>query len=381
MTPRSAVPRGQTPVIVDRQSGKNQLGMRAVYLVQLWRSGPGFGMDDNDSRIASAMKSSWRSQLPSCPEARSVQFVLSAAVLRCRCSPLGPGGNRDGHPKLANVLWQSPGAASATQPEEVVMRMRMLLLCSVLGLIAMAAPGATLANAVVASTCSGGPIPGGTYGTFTVTGNCFAANGANVQINGDLIIAPGAILNDHAAESFRGAQMHITGNVLVGAGAVLGLGYNAPEATLGPDTVGGSIIANQPLTLYVGNVTIGGSLTSSGGGLKSTSVEDFRNFPIKDNSIGGNLVVQGWRGGWFGVIRNHVGGSVIVVNNVSQSNPETGPGVDPDSTEIMGSFGAPQTIGGSLICFGNVPAAQVNPTDGGVKNIVAGSKVGECANL
>jgi hypothetical protein len=47
----------------------------------------------------------------------------------------------------------------------------------------------------------------------------------------------------------------------------------------------------------------------------------------------------------------------------------------------MGSFGAPQTIGGSLICFGNVPAAQVNPTDGGVKNVVAGSKVGECANL
>ena len=90
------------------------------------------------------------------------------------------------------------------------------------------------------------------------------------------------------------AQVHITGNVKVGKGAVLGLGYNAPEGALGPDTVGGSIAAGQPLTLYMGSVTVGGTVRSNGGG------EPGRNFPIKDNTIDGSLVFKGWRGLWIG---------------------------------------------------------------------------------
>ena len=49
--------------------------------------------------------------------------------------------------------------------------------------------------------------------------------------------------------------------------------------------------------------------------------------------------------------------------------------MDPDSSEVMGSaFGPvsiPQTIRGNLICQGNVPAAQVNPLDGGAKTSLA----------
>lgn len=266
---------------------------------------------------------------------------------------------------------------------------RLVVLAAAVALLAMALPGAALA-APGPGTCSGGTMAAGTYSGFTVTGTCTIAYGANVQINGDLMIAPGASLDDHGAEMWMHAQMHVTGSVYVGKGAVLGLGWNSPqgEGSLGPDTVGGSIIASQPLAMQVGQVTIGGNLISNGGGVVSLSAADARNFPVEDNVIGGNLIVQGWHGGWFGVIRNTVDGNVIVAHVVSLSNRDTGPGMDPDSTEIMGSdlsaFGGPiipQTIGGNLICHDNVPAAQINPLDGGAPNFVGGKALGECAGL
>jgi hypothetical protein len=272
---------------------------------------------------------------------------------------------------------------------------RLTILGTVVALLAMAVPGAALAGNPKAGRCSDGTMLAGTYRGFVVTGTCTIADGANVHIKGDLIIAAGASLNDHGAEGWVGshwvgAEMHITGDVHIGRGAVLGLGWNSPdgEGSLGPDTVGGNIVANRPLALQVGQVTVGGNLISIGGGVLSTSLADFRNFPVKDNVIHGNLIVAGWRGGWFGAIRNHVDRNVIITNVVSRSNGDTGPGMDTDSTEVMGSdlsaVGGPvipQTIGGNLICFGNVPDAQVNPEDFGAKNIVGGRAIGECAGL
>jgi hypothetical protein len=267
--------------------------------------------------------------------------------------------------------------------------MRRLILLAVVALCAMALPASALAAGP--GTCSGGTMHAGTYNGFVVTGTCNVAYGADVQINGDLTVAAGASLNDHGAEMWMQAQMHITGNVSVGKGAVLGLGWNSPDGdgTLGPDTVGGNIVAHQPLALQIGQVTVGGSVISNGGGVLSTSAADFRNFPIKDNVIHGNLIVQGWHGGWIGLIRNTVDGNVIYSRNVSRSNPETGPGTDTDSNEVMGSdmteVGGPivpQTIGGNLICFGNVPATQVNAdTDFGAPNVVGGRAIGQCAGL
>jgi hypothetical protein len=255
---------------------------------------------------------------------------------------------------------------------------RLLLFGTLVALLAMALPGSALAAKPGAGTCSGGPIHAGTYNGFTVTGTCFVADGP-VQINGNLIVARGASLNDHAF--YYPAEVDITGNVIVGKGAVLGLGYNAAENTLGPDTVGGSIIADQPLALQVGNVTVDGNVISFGGGVPSNSVADSRNFPVKDNVIHGNLILHGWRGGWLGVIRNHVDGNVIVSFNVSVSTPPSpdDPGatvMDPDSTEVQTN-----SISGNLICFGNSPAAHVNPLDGGALNFVGGHAIGECAGL
>jgi hypothetical protein len=48
---------------------------------------------------------------------------------------------------------------------------------------------------------------------LNVTGDCTFANGAAVNINGNLNVADGAILNDHAASS---ATVLVTGNVIVG---------------------------------------------------------------------------------------------------------------------------------------------------------------------
>jgi hypothetical protein len=246
-------------------------------------------------------------------------------------------------------------------------------------LLAVLAATTAIAVAVAAApaapsgfaTCAGGPIAPGTYTSLTVTGNCSFAG--DVTIQGNLTVADGAILNDHALSK---AIVHVRGNVTVGRGAVLGLGQYGPPtvpATPSGTVVDGNIVANQPLSLYLGAITVHGNVVSTGGG-GGTSGE-FRNFPTKDDVIDGNLIVQGWRGGWLGVIRNHVSGNVIVSDNESVLTEE-GPGVDDDSNEVMSNV-----IRGNLICFGNTPKAQVNAADAGTPNVVSGVKVGQCADL
>ncbi len=266
---------------------------------------------------------------------------------------------------------------------------RLGFVVALAGLIAMAAPGAAFAAGPKAGACVNGHMAGGTYSSFTIRGVCNIAFGATVHVTGNLTVAPGASLDDHGSEMWLKGEIHVGGNVIVGQGAVLGLGWNSPggDGTLGPDTVGGSIVASQPRALQIGELTIGGNLVSSGGGVASTALADFRNFPVKDNVVHGNIVINGWHGGWIGLIRNTVGGNVIFTNNVSASS-DAGPGTDSDSSEIMGSdltaVGGPvipQTIKGNLICFGNVPAAQVNPGDGGAPSVVGGKGIGECAGL
>jgi hypothetical protein len=196
-----------------------------------------------------------------------------------------------------------------------------------------------------------------------------------VTVTHNLVVAAGAALNDHAASPLT--TVHVGGNVLVGKGAILGLGTYNPAAPHN-SVVEGNVIADQPLSLYISFTNIHGSLLSHGGGGGVTG--EFRNFPIKDNTIGRNLVVMGWTGGWIGLIRNHVGGNVIFSHNRSVINglvdPPVPGQVDPDSSEVMTNV-----IGGNLICQGNTPKAQVNPADGGQPNTVAGHKIGQCAKL
>lgn len=240
---------------------------------------------------------------------------------------------------------------------------KLRLLLGLCVLFAVAVGGSALAAKPGAGSCSGGSIAAGSYNGLTVTGNCTFAGGT-VTINGNLKVAAGAILNDHAASS---AIVHVTGNVLVGQGAVLGLGNYNPAPPHDSATVDGNIIANHPLTLYLGGMTVHGNVVSHGGG------DPGRNFPFKDDTIDGNLVIQGWSGLWMGVIRATVGGNVIVSDNLA-TDPSEEPGSD--STEVMTN-----DISGNLICHRNTPAAQVNPNDGGLPNTVGGRKIGQCAGL
>ncbi len=223
--------------------------------------------------------------------------------------------------------------------------------------------------------CPGGdstPVSG-VYHNLRITGNDYVFR-ASLTVRGNLTIAPGACL-----DAFSLAAVHVGGSIFVNKGATLALGCS--PGALGPpiqppcykkttsDTVGGSIVANQPMTMYLTANSIGGNVISYGGGpgLGAPPGTPYTNFPTKENTIGGNLIIQGWHGAWMGVLRNNVGGNVIVSNNVSAINP--------DSTEVVTN-----TIGGNLTCLGNSPAAQVGDS-GGSPNTVGGNKLGQCASL
>ncbi len=270
-------------------------------------------------------------------------------------------------------------------------RIYLVVLGAFAALLALGGPTA-LAGHRHANPCASGTLAPGTYGGFTITGSCTVQGGTGptavsaVTINGDLTLANGAAL--HAIVPFT--AVHITGDVKVGKGAAFDLGCTVVGCGFPADTndvVDGSVFANQPLRLALDGDTIHGNVVSNGGG---PGVSQFLNFPVKDNHIDGNLVLNGWQGGWIGVIRDVVGGSVVVSNNASVVHqtpvPCGGPspepactgiaaGPDTDSTEV-----ATNTISGNLVCFGNTPAAQLGDS-GGLLNTVSGKAIGECAGL
>lgn len=258
-------------------------------------------------------------------------------------------------------------------------RISVLLGCVVL----MLAASGSIASAGKpgAGTCSGGApgfgnaavIPAGSYTGLTVTGYCVFGPGT-MTINGKLTIADGAQLNDHA--SGMAESVHVTGNVTVGNGAVLGLGdYNpfSHESAV----VDGNVTAHQPETLYLGGMTVHGNVVSNGGGNPASE----RNFPFKDNTVDGNVIIQGWHGFWFGVIRVTVGGNVIVAktSGTQVGLPDTDFEGILDSTEVVSNV-----IEGNLICHGNTPPAQIGDAildPGNGLNTVGGNAIGECADL
>jgi hypothetical protein len=244
----------------------------------------------------------------------------------------------------------------------------------------------------LALTCSAGDVAPGTYEGLIVTGNCTIKSGP-VTINGNVTVADGAYLN----AGWLGTRLTINGNVMVGKGATLGLGcaffYNdcgvmpgpppPPWGGVGNVTVNGSIIAARALTIYLDSTIVHGNVVVNGGGdatmVDHPPAEDGLVLPIKDNVIDGNLIVHGWAGAWFGILRNRVGGNVIASHVVGTRVGSEVPYVGvPDSTEI-----GTNTIGGNLLCFDNTPHAQIADAalEGAVPNTVSGNKVGECSGL
>jgi hypothetical protein len=254
-------------------------------------------------------------------------------------------------------------------------KLKVLLgLCAALALIAPALPAAADPFVGPPICSSAGTALSGTYASLTVTGNAYVAKGTKLVVTGNLTLAKNSCL-----DAFTLGEVKVHGNVLVRKGAVLGLGCT--PGSIGPvppcgthttrDVVGGSVVADHAFTMYLDGDTIGGDVISIGGGPGPT-LSPYINFPIKDNTIGGNVVVSGWKGAWFGALRNNVGGSMYITRDVGVTTGDSGA---PDSTEI-----ATNTIAGNLICRGNSPAAQLGDS-GGTDNTVGGVKLGECSVL
>jgi hypothetical protein len=221
----------------------------------------------------------------------------------------------------------------------------------------------------------------GNYHNLRITGIAYVAKNTTVNVSGDLTLAPGSCL-----DAFSLGSVHVGQDVAVEKGATLGLGC-APGANGPPgiapchyaianDTVGGNIVADEPLTMYLTAVTVHGNVASYGGGFSTPGLS----FPVKNMSIAGNLVLQGWHGGkgaWIGALRNHIGGYMLMSNNVGHRPGEDGSN---DSTEVDGN-----TIANHLTCRNNTPPAQYgdayNPQEGNGPNVVGHKAVGECAGL
>jgi hypothetical protein len=231
---------------------------------------------------------------------------------------------------------------------------------------AMAAPPSTPR----AYICTGGAIPSGTYTSVTVTGACSTGAGAVISVLGSVNVAPNAVLDAQSAPS----TITVRGSINAFSGSLLGLGClpNPPghmtghPCTVDPTgssniNVSGNVTALGANTVLLNGITVRGNVTLVGGGEQAGNP-----WPIKNNTIGGNLTVTGATPEWVGVLLNKVGGNVILTNIT----------IAPGET-IQVTL---NTIRANLICSGLAPAVSGGVIPGEV-NVVGGHALGQCANL
>jgi hypothetical protein len=151
------------------------------------------------------------------------------------------------------------------------------------------------------------------------------------------------------------STIRVAAGVKINSGATFILGN---EKGAGGGKIGGSVKAVDPFSVQLHFAKVGGTVAIEGGnGFFST---------VEDNVIRGGAHITGYSGFWLGFIRNQVGGSVRLNNNIMD---------DPDANEFVSN-----TIGGNLVCIGNSPAPQIGDS-GGSPNVVSGDKIGQCAGL
>jgi hypothetical protein len=243
------------------------------------------------------------------------------------------------------------------------------LVVAIAGVFALSG-GPAMAAPSSAYTCTGGAIPSGTYSSVTVTGACSVVPNAVISVVGNVNVGPNAVLDAQSAPS----TITVRGNVNAFSGSLLGLGClpNPPghmtghTCTVDPTessdiSINGNITALGANTVLLNGITVGRNVTLIGGGVQAGNP-----WPIKNNTIGGNLTVTGATPEWVGVLLNKVGG------NVSLTNITIAPGETMQVTL--------NTIGRNLICSGLAPAVSGGVIPGEV-NVVGGHALGQCASL
>lgn len=225
-------------------------------------------------------------------------------------------------------------------------------------------------------TCTGGdfasgnltPIPSGIYSSITVKGACAPAPNAVIKVIGNVNVAPGAVLDAQSSPS----TITVGRDVLAAPGAILGLGCQpnpvghetghpctVDQTGSSNITVNGNVIAWGANTVLLNGITVRANVTLIGGGQQAGNP-----WPIKNNTIGGSLVVYGITPEWLGVLLNNVGGNVFLTNVTAASGETMDVGAN--------------TIRWNLGCWGLAPAVS---SGFGAPNTVGGHTLGQCANL
>jgi hypothetical protein len=259
------------------------------------------------------------------------------------------------------------------------MRFLRLKLPVMLGVAALAAgltvPAAASASSVSNSTCAGGSIAAGSYGSLTITGFCSLDSG-NVEVERDVTVAPGGAL----LAAFSGSDLTVERNLWVKAGGLLALGceplggdflcFNNPAGST-HHSIRGSLVAKDATLVIVHHDHIAGDVQETGGGGGLTCNPVFTGGPppytdYNDDNIGGNVTVSGLHTCWDGFLLNRVWGSVSWNKNQT---------VIPDGN-LMGT----NTVHEDLNCFGNSPLPHLSDVTP-LLNRVFDDARGQCATL
>jgi hypothetical protein len=226
-----------------------------------------------------------------------------------------------------------------------------------------------------------------------VSGVC-AVNAGQAIVKGDVVVTAGSALAavfGHNHRTHHGASgLNVRGDVIVGRNAVALLGCdpksspclddpNAKKPTLFSHTqIARDLSANAPLGVIVHNTSIGGDVTSigGGGGVKCTPTGFFKLIKspafsaYEDSSVNGSLTISKMKSCWLGVNRMRAAQDVTLTGNKL---------ADPDAIEVLANH-----IGGDLVCKNN--SRTWDNADLGSKlfprqpqpNTVAGKRAGQC---
>ncbi|QDP94852.1 DUF342 domain-containing protein [Microlunatus elymi] len=238
-------------------------------------------------------------------------------------------------------------------------------------IVAGTAVASAQGTAARAYTCTGGDVPSGNYTSLIVTGNCAVADGAMINVSGNVYVAANAVLDAQSAP----ATITVGHNVTAMRGSLLGLGCQPPSytgnsahpCTVDPDghstiTVRGNVTAFGANTVLLNGISVTGNVTLAGGGGEIP-------WSIKNNTIGRNLTVTGQTAIWVGVLFNQVGGNVTLAD-ITVTDPDPVPRV----------FIVRNTVRHNLVCVGLRPGVSGGFIPGEV-NTVGGRAIGQCAAL
>jgi hypothetical protein len=157
--------------------------------------------------------------------------------------------------------------------------------------------------------------------------------------------------------------------------------------------IDGSLIGNHAATFVISPEPLIGRAASIGGNVTVTSAETVS---LVSLTIAGTVAVRhsGAEGLFVGF--NEIGGDLIAVNNTvlgeehlslfAMNQNEVEGNVLVIANDATGAFEPPQLIGniieGNLICQSNTPElVNDHPSVGVLPNVVAGNKIGQCADL